>query len=299
MAAYCANCGTELEAGCGFCPECGSPVVQVASGGQRETQPRQQEHRPAGAVSPAGAGGRGGSRLIEALRRIPTLAILVVMLVALAMGDLVVAALLGIAAILIYVLLPRITIPDGAYTYERIPAVIGPDILGFFMTSVFIALPFMASALEGAEWGDLFDEIHPSALLVWPLALISGIILYIAYRYANFWLKIEKDGLRIRTVSGEKFAAFSQIRQVAPHRRGLPRWMKALTPFLILGGKYGAAGSIMLARDETGIRLEMRDGTSITIAADALEKPFRKIMAALVRHDVAMTPELRAALASK
>lgn len=286
MALHCAQCGGKLEPGDQFCPTCGA-----------RADPESGAPPPGAGPAETGRTASSGSRFAEILRRIVPLASLVLLYVALALGDYLWAGIATAAAILSYILPPRVKPPEGAYSYERIPAVIGPDILGFFLTSFFIGLPLVARAIEGGHWGDLVEEIHPSAVLVWPMALISVIILVIAYRNANFWLKIEEDGLRVRRSSGERFAAYSAIRQVDLHRRGLPRWIKALTPFLILSGKYGAAGSIMLARDETGIRLDMRDGTSITIAADALEKAFPKILAALKAHRVEMTPDLKEALA--
>ncbi|MFP1632824.1 zinc-ribbon domain-containing protein [Zhengella sp. ZM62] len=286
MALQCAHCGEKLEPGDQFCPSCGAKADQEAG-----TPP------PGAGPIDIGRAVSSGSRWAEILRRIVPLASLVLLYVSLALGDYLWAGIAAVAAVLFYLLPPRIRPPQGAYAYERIPAVIGPDILGFFLTSAFIGLPLVARAIEGGHWDDLLEEIHPSAVLVWPMALISLVILVIAYRNASFWLRIEQDGLRVRRSSGERFAAYSAIRQVDLHRRGLPRWIKALTPFLILGGKYGAAGSIMLARDETGIRLDMRDGTSITIAADALEKALLKVLAALKAHGVEMTPDLKEALA--
>jgi hypothetical protein len=74
--------------------------------------------------------------------------------------------------------------------------------------------------------------------------------------------------------------------------------MRALTPLLVLTGKFTQAGAILLARDEVGIALEKRDGTRATIPSDAFEKPFRKVLKALRKQGVPLSDELRRMLAA-
>ena len=64
-------------------------------------------------------------------------------------------------------------------------------------------------------------------------------------------------------------------------RRGLPRPLRNLAPFLAAGGHFSAAGALTLARDSTGIRQILAEGRSIVIEKDAFEKPLRRLVQVL------------------
>jgi hypothetical protein len=228
----------------------------------------------------------------EILRRMLVLFLSTLSLIAIAWWSWMAAAALLVAAIAVYGILPRIEAPAGAMTFERIPAVYGPDFLGFFMTSVFIALPFWARAGDGELWAGMGPFVHPSALLVWPLAAISSSILYFSARYAAFWARIDKEGITVHTLWDHKFIRFDSIECVGPYRQGLPKFMRWLTPFLILGGRYGAAGAILLARDSTGVSLQIRNGNSVVLLSDAFEHHLKKILAAFRTRGVPIDPEI-------
>ena len=205
---------------------------------------------------------------------------------------LIIGILMG-AALLFYLLFPRSSPPPKALTYERIPAVYGPDFIGFFMTSVFLALPFWARAGNDGYLYEGFLLVHPAAVLTWPLALLSIFILVIAANYASYWIVIEAKGLTIFSAKEEKFLPFEQMEEVIPHRKGLPKWIRFLTPLMVLTGKYTAAGAVLLARDTTGMSIKLKNGTAINIPSDAFEKPFKKILKALRAHNIPVNSDLQ------
>lgn len=160
------------------------------------------------------------------------------------------------------------------------------------MTSLFIALPFWARAGNDSYLYEGFLLVHPAAVLTWPLALIIMFILVIAAKYASYWVVIEANGLRIGSVKEEKFVPFEQMEEVIPYRKGLPKWLKYLTPLMVLTGKYTAAGAVLLARDTTGMTIKLQDGTLVNIPSEAFEKPFKKILKVLRAHNIPVNSDL-------
>ena len=196
-----------------------------------------------------------------------------------------------IGALAVYLAIPRAARPASALTYDLLPAVFGPDLVGFLLTGVFFALPFWARMGEPYLWGDFGVLVHPSALLVWPLALIAVAILWFSAQYASFWLVIEDGGLRIGRLGTVRIVAFSSIVEVRPMRRGLPKWFRWLTPLLIAAGKFGVAGAVLLARDTTGITLVLDDRSEISIPQEAFEKHMRRVLSALRKNGVVFAPD--------
>lgn len=204
----------------------------------------------------------------EVARRIVVLAVLTAGLVLLFKQPVWIGLLVLLAGLVIYILMPWPKPPAGAHVYARGPAVVGPDIMGFMLTGIFLALPFIIG-------------IAGTMLLFLPVALISGLILYIAAWYGSFYLVIRDDGLVVHTLGRCRELAFSDIRGAVPYKRGLPDWVRKLVPFLVLSGAYGAAGSIMLARDETGMELQLANGKRQRIPRQGFEKSFKQLALAL------------------
>ncbi len=175
------------------------------------------------------------------------------------------------AALVTYIFLPRIKKPENALCYSLGAAVIGPDFLGFMLTAFFTVLPF-------------FIGIPGTFIMFLPMALVSSLILFFSTWYACFWLLTEPDALVISTPMKERRIPFKHIKRVASYRRGLPGWMKKLAPFLAMAGHFTAAGSIMVARDETGIEVFFDDGSSQRIPEAGFEKPYKKLLATLSGH---------------
>lgn len=194
------------------------------------------------------------------------------------------AAIILAIALAVYVLIPREVPPAGALLAERMPAIVGPDILGFMLGSIFLGMPFAAAVFQG----DPLGTIHPSAVLVWPMAVFAFMVLAVATRFASYWVVIERDGLRIADVKGERQIAFAAIEQVEPYRQGLPKVLRWLTPLLVLTGRFTQAGAILLARDTTGIRLVVKGpAQSVVIVEEGFQAPFKRIVGVLKTHGVA------------
>lgn len=188
-----------------------------------------------------------------------------------------------VIALMAYVLIPREAPPAGALLPDRMAAIIGPDLLGVLLGSVFLGMPFAAAVFEGEP----LATIHPSAVLAWPMAVFAIVILAVATRYAVWWVVIEPDGLRIADIRDERHIRYEAIARVEPYRRGLPKAVRWLTPLLILTGRYTEAGAVVLARDTTGIRLVGKDGARLAIlVAEGFEQPLRRISRALEKHGV-------------
>ncbi|MFP1631638.1 hypothetical protein ACLB6G_07875 [Zhengella sp. ZM62] len=222
----------------------------------------------------------------EMARRLIVLALLCAALAILPERGLLAGLMLAGAGLAVYVLMPRAPRPDNAFIYDRMPAVHGPDLVAYLLTGVFFALPFWARMGEEYLWADFGLLVHPSALLSWPLALISVSILWFSAHYAAFWLVIEPDRLQINRLEGHRAIRFADIARVSPFRRGLPKWMRWITPALIAAGKFGPAGAILLARDTVGITLTLRDGSRISIASEAFESPMRRLIKALGKNGI-------------
>lgn len=227
----------------------------------------------------------------EIARRVLTLILLCFGLAVVPVAGVWTSSVILIAALAVYLAIPRAARPDSALTYDLVPAVYGPDTVGFLLTGVFFALPFWARMGEPHLWRDFGVLVHPSALLAWPLTLIAAAILWFSAQYASFWLVIEDGDLRIGRLGAVRFVPFSSIVEVRPMRRGLPRWFRWLTPMLIASGKFGAAGALLLARDTTGVTLVLDDDSEISIPQDAFEKHMRRVISALRKNGVVFAPD--------
>ena len=213
----------------------------------------------------------------EAGRRITTLVFLMAGLIALchAYSGIGIASL--IVALLAYLFVPRVPAPEGALVYERGSAVIGPDIVGFMLTAPLLAAPFCVGVLA-------------TMLLFWPVGLIAAVILAYATWYASCWVLIQPDHFVIATARRELTIPYDQVKYLGTYRRGLPKWLKKFVPFLIMSGKFSAAGALLTARDETGMELKFADGSSQRIPASAFAGSFDLLLNAFAEHHVEMAP---------
>ena len=167
---------------------------------------------------------KAGAR--EYLRRSVSLVLLTLGLIGFAYWGQVTAVLLIAAAVLFYYFLPQILRPPKALIYERMPAVVVPDLLGFALTAFFIVLPFWARAADNGDMYEGFLLVHPAAVLTWPMALISIFILVVAANYASYSVVIETSGLTVSSAKGGNVLPFEQIIEVTPYHRGLPKWIQ-------------------------------------------------------------------------
>jgi|GEM_PF-3777895 len=130
--------------------------------------------------------GVSGTDYREYIRRCLALGLLTGALIALASSESVVASVLFVVAIAIYMFVPRLRRLKNSLVYERIPAIISPDILGFLFASFLFSIPFWARMEERYLWDDFGVLSHPSSLLAWPVGLVSATILLVGAKYASF-----------------------------------------------------------------------------------------------------------------
>ena len=158
--------------------------------------------------------------------------------------------LFGIA-VLVYAkaLAPR----HGDFVYAAASAIIIPDWLGFFLTSVFLMIPIWASPdwpREGA--------LHPSVWILWPMAVMSAVILYVGWRSESFALSFTDDALVARVGFWRLHIPYAEIQRAQPWSRDVPRWMRAFVPILLASGQFRPAGAVMLAQQRRGIELVVK-----------------------------------------
>lgn len=236
---------------------------------------------------------------VEIARRIITLAMGSYALVSIGSHSWPATVVTLVLAVAIYSGIPRRKITKDILVYERMPAVVGPDILGFLLTGLFIALPFWARTGDESYWKDFGWLIHPASLLTWPLATISALILLVATQKAVFRLTIRPSGITVSNLKGDQELLYSSIASVTPFRLGLPAFFKWLTPLLVLTGRYSAAGAILMARDDTGMCIAYHNGSHQNISEHGFEKPFASILLAFHEAGVKLDPLFERRLSSK
>lgn len=176
--------------------------------------------------------------------------------------------------------LPTLAYPSDAYRPHRLSAILGPDILGHLLTGFFIALPFWTGA--EAEGG-----IHIMALMTWPMAIGGIFLVVIAAGNASRWFRIGDHVLEVVTAWRHDQILYADIVRIEPWRRGLPPVLHSLVPFLVAGGRFTAAGALVLARDSTGTKLVLADGRSMVIENEVFGIKPRRLVQLLKRQGVA------------
>lgn len=178
-----------------------------------------------------------------------------------------VAGLLAGGAWAFYLFWPSVPRPAGAMAMHRGSAVIGPDILGFLLLGLFVALPVWVGRSEGAA------NLHGSALLIWPLLAAPLAILLVATAGTCFSVTLSDEGLNLSGLRGTERLEWSAIRGWRPWRRGLPGFLRSLVPFL----PPTAGGAVLLARDSTGIELILADGSTRRLPREGFEPALARI----------------------
>ncbi|PTV93388.1 hypothetical protein C8J27_1173 [Rhodobacter aestuarii] len=192
-------------------------------------------------------------------RRAAVLAVLLGAMIGAGVWPLPVALAGGAAAIALYAL-TRDRHP-ATFHYARSAAVIGPDWLGFVWVAALAALPLWAQEGEAG--------LHPSAVLLWPMAAAGLAFPFIGWSAESFGLSLSDGQITLRHRLWHRRFAQAEIVSVSPWRSDLPRWMRALAP-LLAPASPGTAGALMLARARQGLRVELRGGERLVIETDAL-----------------------------
>ena len=226
--------------------------------------------------------------VVEVLRRAVALALFVAAAtLGFGYGQVLWALLAVVIAILAYVLPPRPKPPQGAITHDRMPTVYMPDLLGFMLATLFLALPLIISAQEpwlGGPWG-----IY---LLTGLPALVVMFIFWISTRHQCMWLKVTGHDLTIADMHDIVTLPFGEIAEVTGVTRQPPRW---LSPLLVLFGGWRGLGIALLTgeRASHALAFKLTNGTERRVPSDALSDE-RKLLAALAHGGVRLGNDLRA-----
>ncbi|WP_101069253.1 hypothetical protein [Roseovarius salinarum] len=180
-------------------------------------------------------------------------------------------------AVVVYAWFPTPEDRLDGWRYDRLPAVIMPDWLGFIAGGVLIALPV---------WGAGGAGLHVSAWLTWPMAAVFLVLPVIGWSYACFQVRIGETGLHVEDGWGQDEIPFAEIERIVPWRRGPARWLRWAAPVALFAGQPGSAGAMMLARDSTGFAILRRDGRRLPVPASAFDRGARAILTACARHGV-------------
>lgn len=174
------------------------------------------------------------------------------------------AYLLIILALIIYLLIPRPKVPQGAAYYTKLNAVYLPDALGVFLWTgawMFFFLP---------------DDSAPIAVkyfLLLFLGLFAVAILIPTMKYASNWYLFKDDFFQWSGVGGIQSISLDDVVSVKPYKRQLPKWV---APLIILFGRGqpGATGIGLLtgtAAPEIGMEITSQSGKKVRVMANYLK----------------------------
>ena len=185
------------------------------------------------------------------------------------------AVMLGFASgLALYILWPKARFPAESSTMHRGSAIIGPDIIGFGLFALFVALPVWIGRAEGAE------GLHGSALLIWPLLPAPLALLFVAASNACLGLGIGPAGLTISGLLGSERIGWDDIIGWRPWRRDRLKVFRAMAAFL----PPGAAGAVLLARASTGVEIVLRSGRSRRLPREGFESGLARVQRALAER---------------
>jgi hypothetical protein len=176
-----------------------------------------------------------------------------------------------LAALAVYVLLPRRRpTPRTAY-YDRLRAAILPDVIGVVLTGMFFAMPWFVIP-STSPTGRLFEGGWiVVTILSWALAGFGLAILAVAAWYAALRFVVEDGGIRQVTLFRERFLPTSDIVAVRP---GTVAPSRALRRILLLVGLFDvrvlAQGLILAGRSDEVLEIVMREGPPVRVLFTAL-----------------------------
>jgi len=185
-------------------------------------------------------------------------------------------AILMLSGTLLYGLWPKPPKRSGDLLQRQGPAVIGPDLLGFSLTAFFVALPIWIGRGEGTV------GLHGSASMIWIMAAGASVLLVVGAAASCFRMRIDEGGLVLSRLRGEIRLLWSEMLGWKRWRRGLPKVLRKVVPFL----PPGPAGAILLARDSTGVEVHLKDGRLFRVPRDAFAHGEVQLLQALSAHDV-------------
>jgi hypothetical protein len=172
--------------------------------------------------------------------------------------------LLLLLAILIYIYLPRPSIPSGAAYYTRLNAVYLPDVLSVFLwlgAWMFFFLP---------------DDSAPMVvryIFLLFFAIFALVIVLPTVKYASNWFLFTEDSFQWSDTDGIGSVPVKDVVSIKPYKKQLPKWV---APLIILFGRgqpvaTGAGMISMSSSPEIGMEITIRSGKKIKVMANYLE----------------------------
>jgi hypothetical protein len=172
--------------------------------------------------------------------------------------------LLLLLAILIYIYLPRPSIPSGAAYYTRLNAVYLPDVLSVFLwlgAWMFFFLP---------------DDSAPMVvryIFLLFFAIFALVIVLPTVKYASNWYLFTDDSFQWSDTDGIGSVPVKDVVSIKPYKKQLPKWV---APLIILFGRgqpvaTGAGMISMSSSPEIGMEITIRSGKKIKVMANYLE----------------------------
>ncbi|MCB9832781.1 MAG: hypothetical protein H6807_09925 [Planctomycetes bacterium] len=162
--------------------------------------------------------------------------------------------LLG-AALLAYLILPWPRREAGLIAHARWRVVMS-DLLSLLLFLPFFALPFFI--IGGSV--QTFTVGWPLLIGLWTIAALGLWAFWLAAWSSGFALRIEEDGLGLRSFGSWRRFAWSEMESFGPAVRRSPGWMRALGVLAALSGRSGGAAT-MLATSSSygGLAIRLRD----------------------------------------
>jgi hypothetical protein len=172
--------------------------------------------------------------------------------------------MLILVALLIYIVLPRPKIPQGAVYYIRFNTVYLADALGVFLwfgAWMFFFLP---------------DDSAPVFVRYFLLSFFGIFALAIilpTLKYAASWYLFTEDSFQWSGKEGIGEVPLKNIISIKPYKKQLPKW---IAPLIILFGRgepvaTGAGMISMSSSPEIGMEITLKSGKKIKIMANYLE----------------------------
>lgn len=186
-----------------------------------------------------------------------------------------------LAAIALYVLLPRWKRGPSTASYHRVRAVVLPDVLGLLMTGLFLALP-MFVVPASSPGGSLFsgDWVALTAIS-WAMAGFGLALFWAAAWYAALRYEVLGDAVRRVTLFEDRTIPLESIAAVEPVTLRAPRGLVRLGLLLGLFRPALLGQALLLAgRTDEALEIVLRDGSRVRLLLTALENagPLRKAL---------------------
>lgn len=192
-----------------------------------------------------------------------------------------VAWLVLLAAIAVYVLLPRWKRGPAIASYHRVRAVVLPDVLGLVMTGLFLALPMFVVPANSPS-GSLFSGDWVALTAVsWAMAGFGLALFGAAAWYAALRYEVLEGAVRRVTLFEDRTIPLESIAAVEPVTLRSPRGLVRLSLLLGLFRPALLGQALLLAgRTDEALEIVLRDGSRVRLLLTALENagPLRKAL---------------------